>query len=162
MAEQTRLHQVLIAGEAFRQQQAAATAVEVQTRLGAPYKVDPPIEVNFNFTDPFDGKRVETDLKINRGIRLFDCDDNGCQIKFYNDVRIQNDMHAFVMIQYPKKKKPKDITLGQLTFPIYKTKDGITKQIVSYQGFDASPFLFWVQNIENTYRKQNPQRRCQW
>ena len=160
MAEQTRLHQVLIAGEAFRQQQAAATAVEVQTRSGAAYKVDPPIKVDFSFTDPFDSHRVHTVLSINTAMRLFDSnDDKECQIMFYNDATIQNNMHAYVMIHYPKKKRPQDIILTDLTFPIYKTKDGRTEQIVRYHEFDVRPFLRWVRNIENTYRKNNPQKK---
>lgn len=123
--------------------------VVVESQSAKVFQVYPPIKFQLKFKDPFDGANVTGIMTIDRAMRLTKWRDDRSAIQFYSEATLNAYKRAYVMID-------------DLNFTIYKTLNGVTKQIVDYRDIPIAKFFLWVQNIENTYRISMKQPRKKW
>jgi len=160
-AEQTRLRAVLLAGQAFREQQAAVeTGEQVTLQKGSVFVVEPAIQLRVRVKDPYDGGRSTYNMTLNRAVRLENVSEENAVIQFYDHSKMTANTRGYVQVVYPANKTSGSLGRDDLVATIYKQVGDDHRQAAILSGeVPIDAYLSQVRKIQYHYEIKKSRER---
>ena len=166
-AEQTRLRAVLLAGQAFREQQAAVeTGAQVTLQKGSVFVIEPAIQIRVRVKDPYvkdpnDMTRPTYIMTLNRAVRLENLEGKNSVTQFYDHDKLTANTRGYVQVTYPANETSRTLRREHLVADMYKQVGGDHRHVTIVGGeIPIDAYLSEIKKIEYHYEIEKKAREA--